>query len=280
VPQPQAGAQLPYSEFSQSIEDAPVSAPVLEQAPVFALQPQPGPAPHLDFYDAAPPAAEPTGPLRLRVPDTHGSFPIGALSEGPSSLAGLADLRPLGQLHESFILAAGRSGLWIIDQHVAHERILFEKVLVARSAGRVEVQQLLMPLILQLSPSQLVEYARIAEELAANGFETEPFGNRTIAIKAAPAAIGPAELERVIYEILEIAEAEARRVSLDDLRRAIAASIACRAAIKINTHLDHSKMEYLLRELSKCEFPMACPHGRPVALEYSMKEILKAFHRI
>jgi DNA mismatch repair protein MutL len=137
-----------------------------------------------------------------------------------------------------------------------------------------------MPLILQLSPSQQIEYARIADELAANGFETEPFGNRTIAIKAAPAAIGPAELERVIYEILEIAEVEARRVSLDDLRRAIAASIACRAAIKINTHLDQSKMEYLLRELSKCEFPMACPHGRPVALEYSMKEILKAFHRI
>ena len=284
APQPQRGAQLPYSEFSQSIEDAPVSAvepgPPFEQAPVFALQPQPGPAPHLDFYDAPPAAQEPTGPLRLRVPDTHGAFPIGAVTEGPSSLAGLGDLRPLGQLHESFILAAGRSGLWIIDQHVAHERILFEKVLVARSAGRVEVQQLLLPLILQLSPSQLVEYARIADELAANGFETEPFGNRTIAIKAAPAAIGPAELERVIYEILEIAEVEARRVSLDDLRRAIAASIACRAAIKINTHLDHSKMEYLLRELSKCEFPMACPHGRPVALEYSMKEILKAFHRI
>jgi len=285
-PVPQPAAQLPYSEFSQSIEDAPVSAiepaPLAfrpdEHAPVFALQPQPGPAPHLDFYDP-PPREEPSGPLRLRVPDTHGAFPIDVHS-GPSSLMGLGDLRPLGQLHESFILAAGRSGLWIIDQHVAHERILFEKVLIARSAGRVEVQQLLMPLVLQLSPSQQIEYARIADELAASGFETEPFGNRTIAIKAAPAAIGPAELERVIFDILEIAEAEARRVSLDDLRRAIAASIACRAAIKINTRLDHSKMEYLLRELSKCEFPMACPHGRPVALEYSMKEILKAFHRI
>jgi DNA mismatch repair protein MutL len=283
----QQAAKLPYSEFSQSIEDAPVSVideapppqPRLEQeVPVFALRPPAGPAPHLDFYGEAP-REEPAGAMRLRVPDTHGAFPIEA-HIGPSSLTGLGDLRPLGQLHESFILAAGRSGLWIIDQHVAHERILFEKVLVARSAGRVEVQQLLMPLVLQLSPSQQIEYARIADELAANGFETEPFGNRTIAIKAAPAAIGPAELERVIFDILEIAEVEARRVSLDDLRRAIAASIACRAAIKINTRLDHSKMEYLLRELSKCEFPMACPHGRPVALEYSMKEILKAFHRI
>ncbi len=83
-----------------------------------------------------------------------------------------------------------------------------------------------------------------------------------------------------MFEILEIAEIEARRVSLDDLRRAIAASIACRAAIKINTRLDQAKMEYLLRELSRCEFPMACPHGRPVALQYSTREILKAFHRI
>jgi DNA mismatch repair protein MutL len=297
-PSPQPGAQLPYSEFTQMIENAPVSMvepaepqPILSEPrgdePLFALRPQPGPAPRLDFYDAppssssTPAAAAPASPtLRLRIPDTHGGFPTGVVTEGPPSLAGLADLRPLGQLHESFILAAGRDGLWIIDQHVAHERILFENVLTARASGRVEVQQLLMPLVITLTPGQQIEFARIADELAANGFEAEPFGNRTIAVKAAPASVGPADLERVIFEILEIAEAEARRVSLDDLRRAIAASIACRAAIKINTRLDQAKMEYLLRELAKCEFPMACPHGRPVALQYSTKEILKAFHRI
>ncbi len=288
-PTPQTAAQLPYSEFSQVLEDVPVSfdeqdpVPALQaDAPVFALMPQAGPAPRLDFYDAPPAdvteAAHST--FKLRIPDTHGAFPIPLASDGPPSLANFGDLRPMGQLHESFILAAGRDGLWIIDQHVAHERILFEKTLAARAAGRVEVQSLLMPLIVQLTAGQQIEYARIERELAANGFETEPFGNRTIAVKAAPAAIGLADLERVMFEILEVAEAEARRVSVDDLRRAIAASIACRAAIKINTRLDGPKMEYLIRELAKCEFPMACPHGRPVALQYSTREILKAFHRI
>jgi len=110
--------------------------------------------------------------------------------------------------------------------------------------------------------------------------ETEPFSNRTIAVKAAPAAIGLGDLERVIYEILEIAEQELRKVSLDDLRRGIAASLACRAAIKINTRLDQNKMNWLITSLAATEYPMSCPHGRPIALHYPTRDILKAFHRI
>ena len=185
-----------------------------------------------------------------------------------------------GQIHESFIIAAGRDGLWIIDQHVAHERILFEQVMKQRAAGRVEMQRLLMPLILQLTPEQQIDYARIADELHASGFETEPFGNRTIAVKAAPADVGAADLEKILFEILEIAEGELRGASLDDLRRSICASIACRAAIKINMRLDAAKMEWLLRALAATDCPMSCPHGRPIAMHYSTREILKAFHRI
>jgi DNA mismatch repair protein MutL len=236
----------------------------------------------LDFGDAAirlTGAAEAAKGVRMRVPDTHAGFPAEALPPS-ASLSALSDLRPLGQLHDSFIIAAGSDGLWIIDQHVAHERILFEKVLKQRAAGHVEVQRLLMPLVLQLAPEQQIEYARIADELASMGFETEPFGNRTIAVKAAPAAIGPADLEKVLFEVLEIGEGEVRSVSLDDIRRAIAASIACRAAIKINMRLDQNKMEWLLRGLAATDCPMSCPHGRPIALQYSMREILKAFHRI
>jgi DNA mismatch repair protein MutL len=271
TPVPQPAAQLPYSEFSQMMQNEVSEMP----APSFALQPERGPEPRLDFSNSPPvlPAAQ-----RLRIPDTHSGFPIDSIPA--TTLASLTDLRPLGQIHESFIIAAGRDGLWIIDQHVAHERILFEKVLKQRASGRTEVQRLLMPLVIALTPEQQIEYARIAEELDATGFETEPFGQRTIAVKAAPAAISPADLERVIFEILEIAETELRRVSLEDLRRGIAASIACRAAIKINTRLDHAKMEWLLRELSATDYPMACPHGRPIALQYSTREILRAFHRI
>ena len=141
--------------------------------------------------------------------------------------------------------------------------------------------RVILPARIRRRPSELLHSRLIiAEELDAIGFETEPFGQRTIAVKAAPAAISPADLERVIFEILEIAETELRKVSLEDLRRGIAASIACRAAIKINTRLDHAKMEWLLRELSATDYPMACPHGRPIALQYSTREILRAFHRI
>ena len=183
------------------------------------------------------PGPPPSGKLSRRL-DTHGEFPPDAIPAPEMSLSVLSDLRPLGQIHESFIIAAGRDGLWIIDQHVAHERILFEQVLKQRAAGRVEMQRLLMPMILQLTPEQQIDYARIAEELHASGFETEPFGNRTIAVKAAPANVGPQDLERILFEILEIAENEMRSASLDDLRRNICASIACRAAIKINMRLD------------------------------------------
>jgi DNA mismatch repair protein MutL len=222
---------------------------------------------------------EPLPALKLRIPDTHGGFPAGSYT-AEHSMVKIGDLRPLGQLHNSFIIAAGPDGLWIIDQHVAHERILFEQVLVQQAAGRVEVQRLLLPQILQLTVQQQIEYARIADELHSSGFETEPFGNRTIAVKAAPAAIGPGDLERVVLDILEIAENELRSVSLGDLRRGIAASIACRAAIKINMPLDHKRMEWMLRSLAATEYPMACPHGRPVALQYGTREILRAFHRI
>jgi DNA mismatch repair protein MutL len=280
-PQPAAG--MPYSEFSQRVEDQswqPSAArPATEALPEFTLRgPQP-PTARFDFSDP-PVAGEEAPPLKAPIPETHGGFPPELVPDLSQSLTALADLRPLGQIHESFIVAAGRDGIWIIDQHVAHERILFEKILKQRAAGRVETQRLLMPLVLQLTPAQQADYDRIAEELEAIGFETEPFGQRTIAVKAAPAGIAAPEIERVIFEILEIAERELRRVSLDDLRRGIAASIACRAAIKVNMRLDQGKMEWLLKSLASTDCPMSCPHGRPIALRYSLRDILKGFHRM
>ncbi len=275
--QPQPVARLPYSEFSQRIEDQ-----AWQETPSFTLQPTAPPDPRLDFSGeplSIRPEPEPPAP-RLPLPDTHGGFPAEMLPEPAASLAVLADLRPLGQIQESFIIAAGRDGFWIIDQHVAHERILFEKILKQRAAGRVETQRLLMPLVIQLTVAQQIEYQRIADELNAAGFETEPFGQRTVAVKAAPAGVATADIEKLLYEILEIAERELRRMSMDDARRAIAASIACQASIKINMRLDQNKMEWLLRTLAATECPMSCPHGRPIALHYSMRDILKGFHRM
>ena len=195
-------------------------------------------------------------------------------------LHGLASLRPLGQLRESFILAVNQEGLWIIDQHVAHERVLFERVLRERQVEGVERQRLLMPLLVDLLPAQMVTFAAIARELDANGFEAEPFGPRTIAIKAAPAGLEGAALERMLVEVLEQTEPREQAENLEAARTRIAASIACHAAIKINTPLDLSRMEWLLGELARTEHPTSCPHGRPIVLRYAWKDIERAFHRI
>ena len=291
---PQGAAALPFSEFSRMMENPPLesampdapplefsaelaSAEALPQVTIAAPSP-----PSNSWPDAGNARQGVTSPgvATRRIPDTHdGLSHLSPEWERVDTLSALPDLRPLGQLHESFIIAAGRDGLWIIDQHVAHERILFEQVLKQRSAGRVELQQLLMPLVLNLSIGQQFEYARIADELNAAGFESEPFGNRTIAVKSAPAGLHTADVERAMFEILETAEREMRAATLDEIRRDIAATIACRAAIKVNMKLEPAKVEWLINALAKCEYPMTCPHGRPIALRYSTKDILRSFHR-
>ncbi len=204
--------------------------------------------------------------------------------QAASNLNHLRSLRPLGQLRESFILATGEDGLWIIDQHVAHERVLFERILRDRQVERIQRQRLLMPMLVELKPWQIVIFARIAEELEKSGFEVEPFGPQTLAIKASPVGLEGAELERALTEVIEQSGADSdehpQNEPFSSLRTRIAASIACHSAIKINTPLDPARMEWLLLELSKTEHPTSCPHGRPIALLYSWKEILRAFHRI
>jgi DNA mismatch repair protein MutL len=204
----------------------------------------------------------------------------GSGSGADGTLNALATLKPLGQLRDSFILAANDEGLWIIDQHVAHERVLFEKILRAREVEQVQRQRLLMPLLVDLLPAQMVSFAAIARELDLNGFEAEPFGPRTLAIKAAPVGLEGRELERMLEEVLAVPEKEQQQENAEMRRRRIAASIACHAAIKINMPLEPTKIAWLLAELAKTEHPMSCPHGRPIALRYSHKDIQRAFQRI
>jgi DNA mismatch repair protein MutL len=201
-----------------------------------------------------------------------------------ANLNHLGSLRPLAQLRESFILAAGDDGLWIIDQHVAHERVLFEKILRDRQVEKVQRQRLLMPVLVELKPSQMVVFARIAEELERNGFEVEPFGPQTLAVKAAPVGLEGTALERMLSEVIDQSAEDSgepkQNEELVAVRSRIAASIACHSAIKVNTALDPVRMEWLLLELAKTSHPTSCPHGRPIALLYSWKEIQRAFHRI
>ena len=194
----------------------------------------------------------------------------------------LASLKPVGQVRDSFILAVNADGLWIIDQHVAHERVLFEKILKERGQNDAaqDGQRLLMPLLVELTLGQQAVFAEISEELHRNGFEVELFGTRTVAVKTAPGGVRPADVEKMLIELLDQFQQEEQVLNLEKIRGKIAASIACHAAIKINMPLEQNKMEWLLKELAKTECPMTCPHGRPVVLRYSVKEIQKAFKRI
>jgi DNA mismatch repair protein MutL len=213
------------------------------------------------------------------VPDHGCAAEVDACEEEPT-LAALSTLHPLGQIRNSFILAVNEDGLWIIDQHVAHERVLFERVLKQRAAQKVESQRLLMPIVLELSPAQQAVFAEIADELEHNGFEAEPFGARSVAVKVAPAGVDAGAVEKMLHELLDQISREEQSLNLEKIRGRIAASIACHAAIKVNIPLEQNKMEWLLSELAKTEHPMSCPHGRPVVLRYSVKDIQKAFKRI
>jgi len=244
----------------------------------------------------------PMRPVEQRIPFSSGTaFGVGVAPEQLSSAGNwagnlaapnadapatlphpeqIADLKPLGQVSASFIVAVNGEGLWLVDQHVAHERVLFEQHLEARRAGKVEAQRMLMPLVIELSPRQIVTFEKIAEELAANGFEVEPMGPKSVAIQAVPAGVIAPDAEKLLREILDGIERENAAISIETLQAKIAASTACHAAIKVNMPLEQSKMEWLLDALAKTDCPMSCPHGRPVVLRYSLKEIEKAFHRI
>ena len=145
--------------------------------------------------------------------------PIADEAEAPSDLApALASLKPLGQIRESFILAVNPEGLWIVDQHVAHERVLFEKILKQRAAQKVESQRLLLPLVIELTPAQQAVFADIADELSRNGFEVEPFGARSIAVKIAPAGVDASAVEHMLHELLDQFSREEQALNLEKIR--------------------------------------------------------------
>jgi len=273
----------PHASSSLLIDVSPMSNGPAQ--PVFdPSEPQSEADPSLadaaSFTLSAPQVPESSG--RLIFPEAQ--IPVGYEAEvSPNeneTLNALATLKPLGQLRDSFILAVNDEGLWIVDQHVAHERVLFEKILRARNTESVQRQRLLMPVLVDLLPAQMVTFARLADELDRNGFEAEPFGPHTIAIKAAPVGLEGRELERMLEEVLAVPDREQQAENSETRRRRIAASIACHAAIKINMPLEPAKIDWLLAELGKTEHPTSCPHGRPIALRYSHKDIQRAFQRI
>jgi DNA mismatch repair protein MutL len=194
------------------------------------------------------------------------------------SLSG--NIRPLGQLDESFIIATDEEGLLLIDQHVAHERVLFDKYRALESSRKPDSQQMLIPETFDLTPAQAAAFDTVAEDLEAYGFELMRLSGRTVAIKSAPADLPASEARNVLSEVLDTVDAEKRGSARATLRDEIAASLACHAAIKVNMPLAPEKMRWLIDRLLLTSSPTTCPHGRPVILRLATQDLLKGFHRI
>jgi DNA mismatch repair protein MutL len=190
------------------------------------------------------------------------------------------NIRPLGQLDESFIIATDDEGLLLIDQHVAHERILFDKYRALETTRTVESQQLLLPETFDLTPAQAAAFEVVAGELENYGFDLMRLSGRTVAIKATPADLPANEARNMLAEVLDTVDAEKQGTARETLRDDIAASLACHAAIKVNMPLAPEKMRWLIDRLLLTSSPTTCPHGRPVILRLATKDILKGFHRI
>jgi DNA mismatch repair protein MutL len=191
-----------------------------------------------------------------------------------------ANIRPLGQLEDSFIIATDDDGLLLIDQHVAHERVLFDKYRALEAERRSESQQLLVPETFDLTPAQAAVFDDLAPELEKYGFELMRLSGRTVAIKAVPADLPGSEARNMLFELLETVDAEKKSSARETLRDEIAASLACHAAIKVNMPLAPEKMRWLIDRLLQTSSPTTCPHGRPVILRLRTRDILKGFHRI
>lgn len=191
-----------------------------------------------------------------------------------------ANIRPLGQLDESFIIATDDEGLLLIDQHVAHERILFDKYRRLESERNSESQQLLVPETFDLTPAQAAIFDQFAPELEGYGFELMRLSGRTVAIKAIPADLPAGEARNMLAELLDTVDAEKKSTARETLKDEIAASLACHAAIKVNMSLAPEKMRWLIDRLLLTSSPTTCPHGRPVILRLKTRDILKGFHRI
>jgi DNA mismatch repair protein MutL len=190
------------------------------------------------------------------------------------------NIRPLGQLDESFIIATDNDGLLLIDQHVAHERVLFDKYRALESERVAESQQMLIPETFDLTPAQASIFDAVAAELEHYGFELMRLSGRTVAIKATPADLPAGEARNMLAELLDTVDAEKKGSARENLRDEIAASLACHAAIKVNMALTPEKMRWLIDRLLKTSSPTTCPHGRPVILRLATRDILKGFHRI
>jgi DNA mismatch repair protein MutL len=186
----------------------------------------------------------------------------------------------LGQFRDTFIIAMDDEGLCIIDQHVAHERVLFERIMERLTTESLESQRLLIPLVMELPPAERTALVSKAAALAKFGFEVEEFGGDSIKVTSMPSLLPADECETALRALADDLEGLDRGLRLEDALKQIAATTACHAAVKAHYPLTLEKMHHILEELRATAYSTVCPHGRPVMLRITRREIEKNFDRI
>jgi DNA mismatch repair protein MutL len=202
------------------------------------------------------------------------------LIDAEAASARVRPMMPLGQFRDTFIVAIDDEGIVIVDQHVAHERVLFERVLEKLTTGRLESQRLLEPMLLQVPPAGRQALVAHAADLERFGFEVVEFGGDSVRVGSVPAMLGPAESAAAVRALADDLEELDRGSRVEEALRRIAATTACHAAVKANCPLTFEKMVHILEELRRTAYSTVCPHGRPVMLRLTRREIERNFQRI
>ncbi|HOB51707.1 MAG TPA: DNA mismatch repair endonuclease MutL [Acidobacteriota bacterium] len=259
---------------SDSAADA-VRQRVHEALADFSTRPTPPMERRFAFSSGRTGAPDASMPSTDRRPETAAPPPVPG-----AAVTDTGRWRVLGQWRESFIVAVSPDELLVVDQHVAHERVLYEAFRRQLAERAVPRQRLLVPETLELSPAHREEMDRVADQFAAAGFEIEPFGSGgTVVIKAVPAMASRVEVELLVRDILDRLGDVGASFSIDEVQRRVAAALACHAAVKIHTPLEPEAMQNLVDRLLAAEEPTTCPHGRPVVLRLHIRDVEKGFKR-
>ena len=256
----------------------------LEVPAGFQVVPSTLPLPHA--YPSTFPSRWTTAPIAptsgSAIAPTSGSA-IAPTSEAPLPPTGEGAIRPmtpLGQFRDTFIIAIDDEGIAIVDQHVAHERVLFERIIERLTKGTLESQRLLVPMLVEMSANGRQALLAHAGDLERLGFEIEEFGGDSLRVTACPALLGREECDAALRALAEDLEGLDRGAGVDAAIKRIAATTACHAAVKANYPLTHEKMAHILEELRRTAYSTICPHGRPVMLRITRREVEKNFQRI
>lgn len=250
---------------------------------------QPGPLPAGAFNplrgvpvpsDAIPAAAEGAAGQEAAAAQAAPPLPTGTLPRSGAEL--IAALRPLGQVHRTYICCDGPDGLYLVDQHAAHERVFFERFLAAAQSAAPQIQPLLFPITLDLTPAQMALWQEFGPILTESGFEAEPFGGNTLRLQGVPSAVGDKGAARVVMDFLDQMVEDRLPPGASPLerrQRVVSAMAACKAALKGHDHLEPAEVGALLGDLAACDNPTHCPHGRPTVILVSAGELERRFGR-